>query len=312
MRASFDIVALGEAMVEFNHAGRHDAPTYVQGFGGDTSNAIIAAARQGARCAYVTRLGDDEFGRMCLDLWRSEQVDTSGVVMDASAPTGLYFVHHGPGGHAFSYRRSGSAASRMQPSDLPVALIEGATWLHVSGISQAISASAADTVREAIRIAHEAGTKVAYDPNLRLTLWPLERAREVIVATIALCDLFLPGLDDVRRLAGIDDPARIVDWCHRMGARHVVLKLGSEGCLVSDGGQLTAVAPFRVNAVDATGAGDCFDGAYLARLVAGDDVVSAARWAGVAAALATTGYGAVAPLPGVQAVWDALTGCEAD
>ncbi len=248
---------------------------------------------------------------MCLDLWRTEQIDTSGVGIDASAPTGLYFVHHGPDGHAFSYRRAGSAASRMQPSELPGALLEGATWLHVSGISQAISASATDTVREAVRIARQAGTKVAYDPNLRLTLWPLERAREVIVATIPLCDLFLPSLDDVRLLAGIDDPARIVDWCHRMGARHVVLKLGSQGCLVSDGGQMAAVAPFRVHAVDATGAGDCFDGTYLARLVAGDDAVSAARWAGVAAALATTGYGAVAPLPGVQAVWSALTGREA-
>ncbi|MBB3016413.1 sugar kinase [Cupriavidus alkaliphilus] len=306
MRARFDIVALGEAMVEFNHAGPRGSRTYLQGFGGDTSNAVIAAARQGARCAYVTRLGDDEFGRMCRCLLRREHVDTSGVVLDASAPTGLYFVHHGPDGHVFTYRRSGSAASRMQPGDLPVALLERATWLHVSGISQAISTSATRTVREAIRIARQAGTRVSYDPNLRLTLWPLERAREVIVATLPLCDLFLPSLDDVRQLAGIDDPTDIVEWCHQMGAPHVVLKLGSQGCLVSDGEELTAVAPFRVDAVDATGAGDCFDGTYLARLVAGDDPVSAARWAAVAAALATTGHGAVAPLPGVQAVRNAL------
>ncbi|SPA45792.1 sugar kinase [Cupriavidus taiwanensis] len=310
MRAPFDIVALGEAMVEFNHTGPRGSRTYVQGFGGDTANAVIAAARQGARCAYVTRLGDDEFGRMCLCLLRSEHVDTSSVVIDASAPTGLYFVHHGPDGHVFTYRRSGSAASRLQPGDLPVALLERATWLHVSGISQAISTSAARTVREAIRVARQAGTRVSYDPNLRLTLWPLERAREVIVATLPMCDLFLPSLDDVRQLAGIDDPEAIVDWCHRMGAPHVVLKLGSQGCLVSDGAQSTAVAPLAVQAVDATGAGDCFDGTYLARLVAGDDAVSAARWAGAAAALATTGSGAVAPLPGVQAVWNALSGRE--
>lgn len=233
MRARFDIVALGEAMVEFNHAGARGSRTYVQGFGGDTANAIIAAARQGARCAYVTRLGDDEFGRMCLYLLRAEHVDTSAVVIDASAPTGLYFVHHGPGGHTFSYRRTGSAASRMQPSALPVALLERATWLHVSGISQAISPSATRTVREAIRIARQAGNKVAYDPNLRLSLWPLERARDVILTTIPLCDLFLPSLDDVRLLAGIEEPLGIVDWCHRMGARHVVLC--SYGWRVADG-----------------------------------------------------------------------------
>jgi 2-dehydro-3-deoxygluconokinase len=302
MSPKFDIVAIGEAMVEFNQTGDGGGRTYLQGFGGDTSNAVIAAARQGAKCAYVTRLGDDDFGRMCLDLWRDENVDSSGVAIDPSAPTGIYFVRHDRDGHSFSYLRSGSAASRMQPADLPAALLQSAAYLHVSGISQAISASATDTVREAIRIAREAGVKVAYDPNLRLKLWPLERAREVILATIPQCDQFLPSLDDVRLLSGLDEPGDIVGWCHRMGARNVVLKLGRRGCIVSDGERRTDVAAFPVEAVDATGAGDCFDGSYLGRLAAGIDMVSAARWASAAAALTTTGYGAVEPLPSAQAV----------
>jgi 2-dehydro-3-deoxygluconokinase len=302
MSARFDIVAIGEAMVEFNQTGDGDGRNYLQGFGGDTSNAVIAAARQGARCAYVTRLGDDDFGRMCLDLWRVENVDAGAVAIDPAAPTGVYFVHHDREGHSFSYLRSSSAASRMQPMDLPPALLRSATYLHVSGISQAISASATDTVREAIRIAREAGVKVAYDPNLRLKLWPLERAREVILETIPQCDQFLPSLDDVRLLSGLDEPGDIVDWCHRIGARNVVLKLGNRGCLVSDGKHRTFVAAFRVDAVDATGAGDCFDGSYLGRLAAGTDMVSAARWASAAAALTTTSYGAVEPLPSAQDV----------
>ena len=298
----FDIVAIGEAMVEFNQTGDGGGRAYLQGFGGDTSNAVIAAARQGARCAYVTRLGDDDFGRMCLDLWRAENVDAGAVAIDPSAHTGVYFVRHDGGGHSFSYLRSGSAASRMQPADVPAALLQSVAWLHVSGISQAISASATETVREAIRVAREAGVKVAYDPNLRLKLWSLERAREVILATVPLCDQFLPSLDDVRLLSGLEEPGDIIDWCHRVGARNVVLKLGSRGCMVSDGERRTAVAAFRVDAVDATGAGDCFDGSYLARLAAGVDMVSAARWASAAAALATTGYGAVDPLPSAKDV----------
>jgi len=304
----FDIVAIGEAMVEFNQTGDGDGRTYLQGFGGDTSNVVIAAARQGARCAYVTRLGDDDFGRMCLHLWRTENVDVGGVAIDSSAHTGIYFVRHDRDGHSFSYLRSGSAASRMQPADVPAALMQSATYLHVSGISQAISASANDTVREAIRIARGAGVRVAYDPNLRLKLWPLERAREVILATMPLCDQFLPSLDDVRLLSGLDEPGDIVDWCHRMGARNVVLKLGSRGCIVSDGERRHAVAAFRVDAVDATGAGDCFDGSYLVRLAAGTEMASAARWACAAAALTTTGYGAVAPMPSAQAVRRLLGG----
>src|SRR5438128_2187745 len=120
---SIDIVAIGEAMVEFNQTSQADGRAYLQGFGGDTSNALIAAARQGARCAYVTKLGDDEFGRLCLGLWRDEGIDTQGVGIDPSAPTGIYFVRHGEGGHSFSYLRAGSATSRMQPADVPAPLI---------------------------------------------------------------------------------------------------------------------------------------------------------------------------------------------
>jgi 2-dehydro-3-deoxygluconokinase len=294
---SIDIVALGEAMVEFNQAGDSGGRTYLQGFGGDTSNASIAAARQGARVAYVTRLGDDEFGRMCLELWRSEGVETEGVAIDPSSPTGIYFVSHGKDGHRFSYLRSGSAASRMRPSDVPVELIRRAKFLHVSGISQAISASATDTVFHAIRVAQKAGVKIAYDPNLRTRLWPLDRARAIICATIPLADYFLPSLDDVRLVSGLDDPAEIVDWCHGQGARTVVLKLGKDGSLVSSGVARAPMIAFAVDAIDATGAGDCFDGSFLARLAAGDDAIAAARWASAAAALTTTGYGAVAPLP---------------
>ena len=292
-----DILAIGEVLVEFNQTGDGDGRTYLQGFGGDTSNALIAAVRQGAKGSYFTRLGDDEFGRMCLRLWSEEGVDAADVVIDSNAPTGIYFVRHGKDGHTFSYLRAGSAASRMQPSDIPKRLIEQARFLHVSGISQAISASATDAVFDAIRTARRGSVKVAYDPNLRLKLWPLDRARAIILATIPLTDYFLPSLDDVRLVSGLDDPASIVDWCHLQGAKTVVLKLGREGSLVSYNDRRTPISAFPVDAVDATGAGDCFDGSFLARLAAGADAVSAARWASAAAALTTTGFGAVAPLP---------------
>ncbi len=297
MTKLYDIVALGEAMVEFNQTGEAGGRTYLQGFGGDTSNALIAACRQGARGAYITRVGDDEFGSMLLELWRSEGVDTQAVVLDAAAPTGIYFVHHGEQGHRFSYRRAGSAASLMQPAGLPQGLLANTRFLHVSGISQAISASATATVHAAILLARQAGPQVAYDPNLRLKLWPLERAREVILQTMPLCHHFLPSLDDVQLLSGLSEPREIVAWCHAQGAPTVVLKLGREGSLVSTGAGCVAVAAHAVNAVDATGAGDCFDGSYLHRLAQGDEPLAAARWASAAAALATTGYGAVAPLP---------------
>jgi 2-dehydro-3-deoxygluconokinase len=297
----WDVVALGEAMVEFNQT-RAGEPQYQQGFGGDTSNAIIAAARAGARTAYLTRLGADEFGHNLRALWAQEQVDIHAVSEDATAATGIYFVSHGPSGHAFSYLRAHSAASRMTPAWLhgaPTQCIAQAKWLHLSGISMAISSSACDTVLEAMALARSAGTQVSFDANLRLKLWPLARAQACIRQAIGLCDVFLPSYDDMVTLTGLTDAQAIVDWCHAQGARQVVLKLGAEGAIVSAavGAARSTVPGHRVDAVDATGAGDCFSGNLLARLAAGDRLEAAAHYANVAAALTVQGFGAVASLP---------------
>ena len=296
MEKHFDVAALGEAMVEFNqtHPGK---PQFLQGFGGDTSNAVIAAARAGVKTAYLTRLGQDTFGNALMDLWQQEGVDTSGVERDATAPTGIYFVSHGREGHEFSYLRSGSAASRMTPQWLPRALIADSRILHVSGVSLAISATARETVFEAMAQARDAGTLVSLDSNLRLKLWSLEDARAGITRAIGLCDLFLPSVDDVNVLSGREDPDGIVDWSHSLGAKKVVLKLGADGALVSDGSRRERLAGHRVQMADATGAGDCFCGNLLARMALGDPVFDAARYANAAAAIAVQGFGAVAPLP---------------
>jgi len=290
------ILALGEPMIEFNQT-ESGKPNYLQGFGGDTSNAIIACARQGAACGYITRLGNDDFGRSFLALWKSESVDTRGVGIDEVAHTAVYFVTHGDTGHSFSYLRRDSAASRMRPEHLPTELICGARYLHVSGISQAISQSARDTVQAAITLARAAGVKVSYDTNLRLKLWPIETARAVITATIGEADYLLPSLEDLQAVSGLDAPDAILDWCFAHGATSVVLKCGRDGCIAATVAGRIIIPGHKVEAVDATGAGDCFDGAFIARLDAGDDLVAAARYANAAAALTTTGFGAVAPLP---------------
>ncbi|MET3245324.1 sugar/nucleoside kinase (ribokinase family) [Burkholderia sp. OAS925] len=99
--ANPDILALGEAMIEFNQSAKGE-PKYLQGFGGDTSNFCIAAARQGARTGFVSAVGADHFGRLLIDLWERENVDTAQVRVDPQASTGVYFVSHGPDGHGRS------------------------------------------------------------------------------------------------------------------------------------------------------------------------------------------------------------------
>lgn len=305
MQKTLDIVGLGEGLIEFNQIDPA-APHYLQGFGGDTSNAVIAAARAGARCGYITRIGQDPFGAALLGLWRDEGVDVSAVEVDAHQPSGVYFVTHESGGHAFSYLRAGSAASHMSPAWVAAGarrdMLAASRFLHVSGISMGISASACDAVFQAMESCGDVGTAVSLDANLRLKLWPLARARACIVEAIRYCDIFLPSLEDAQQLSGLDLPDSIIDWAHACGAVRVVLKMGADGALASDGQQRLRLPAYQVRAIDASGAGDCFSGNLLARLVQGADLFGAARYANAAAALAVQGFGAVAPLPAADAV----------
>lgn len=298
--APLDLICIGEAMIEFNQDPR-DASDYLAGFGGDTSNCAIAAARFGATSGYLTQIGDDVFGAQLQSLWRDETVDIAGVRVVPGADTGLYFVTHGPNGHAFTYRRAGSAASRMAPDDAAFApclqQVQRARQLHCSGISQAISNSACDAVFAAIALARKAGARFSYDLNFRPRLWSAEQALPVIARTVALADLFFPSIDEVALLAGASTPEAALQWAHGLGVRSVLLKLGAQGCWVSDASGVTRLPALAVTPLDSTGAGDCFAGTCLARLAAGDSLVDAARAANVAAALSTLGFGAVAPLP---------------
>jgi 2-dehydro-3-deoxygluconokinase len=297
-----DILAIGEPMVEFNQTGGHGSRNYLQGFGGDTSNFAIAASRQGASVGYVSAVGPDLYGRMFRDLWDGEGVDHGLVTTDADAYTAAYFVTHDAKGHQFSFFRSGSAASRMKPADLPAAAIKTAKVVHFSGISLAISNTACDFCCSAVATTREAGALVSFDTNLRLRLWTKDRARAVMTDIIGLADICLPSYDDIAAITGITDHDALVDFCLKRGAKTVALKLGEEGALVANGKERFRIEPKRCNPVDATGAGDTFGGAFVARLIAGDNLAAAGNYAATAAAMSTEGYGAVEPIPRADAV----------
>jgi 2-dehydro-3-deoxygluconokinase len=293
-----DILCLGEPMLEFNQ----QPPTgdgrvlYLEGHGGDTSNAAVAAARSGASVGMITAIGQDAAGDSLQSLWQTEGVDTALVTRDAQAPTGLYIVNHDERGHHFTFYRRGSAASLMRPEGLPEADIAAARVLHLSGITLGISDSACDTGFRAMELARAAGVTVSFDTNLRQRLWPVKRASAAIHTAAGMADILFPSLDDAQALSGLSEPDAIADFYLAL-CPLVLLKLGAEGLLVATRQVRARIPAYKVAVVDATGAGDALAGAFLARSVAGDDVWAAARYANAAAALSTTGYGAVAPIP---------------
>lgn len=289
-----DVLCLGEPMIEFNQVGEG---TYKQTFGGDAANFAVAAARQGARAGLFAALGEDRFGKAFLDLWKREGVDASEVAIDARGYTGAYVVTHDGDGHHFDYLRRGSAASLMDVSRLKPERLARAQALHATGVSQGISKSASALVLAAMAAKREQGGLVSFDTNLRLKLWTLDEAREAIFAALKLCDIARPGLDDARQLFGIDDPDAVADRFFSFGCKVVVMTLGAKGALVASPDRRERVSAPKVEAVDATGAGDCFGGAFLAEYLSTGDMIAAAKYASAAAALKTTKYGAIDGIP---------------
>ncbi len=295
MSVSPDIVCLGEPMTEFVRIG--DGDTYRRGVGGDTSNAAVSAARQGASVGYVTALGTDRFGDAIVDFWGREGVDASAVIRNPDASTGIYFVDPDPSGRFFTYYRKGSAASLLSPEQLPLAYLAGAKVLHVSGITLAVSEPMRASAVEAMRAVAAAGGAVSLDTNLRLKLWSALEARAVIHAAMAYARIIITSLDDSATLTGLSEPGEIVEAYRANGPEIVIVTMGADGLLIEAGGVRAAIPAHPSTPVDSTGAGDSFAGAFLAYWLETGDPMEAARRAAHVAAITVSGYGATAPIP---------------
>ncbi len=294
-----EILGLGEPLIEMVRLpdpidGR---PAYVQGFGGDTSTATIAAARQGARTGYISAVGDDMFGEALRALWTREGVDHTHVHTRTGDPTGVCFIDPDPAGRRFTYARRGSAASQLRPEDLDENAIASARVLHLSGITLAVSATMQEAALAAIGIAVAHGTQVSLDLNNRPALWDTEIAVEVLTTAAAQADIVFASDDEAKLLFGDDTPDAIADRFLGIGAQIVIAKQGAKGALLATSGTRTHIPPAPSNPVDSSGAGDAFAGSFLAwYLETGDSHLAATKAAEVAAAT-VSGLGAVEPIP---------------
>jgi 2-dehydro-3-deoxygluconokinase len=300
-----DIVSIGECMVEFFCDGpMGQARSFQRSFGGDTLNLLAAASRLGRRCGYITRVGNDPFGPGLLDAWRSEGIDLTHAPL-VSGYNGIYFISLLAGGEReFTYYRAGSAASALGPDDIDPQYIASARVVHSSGITQALSESCRAAVKRAFEAARQAGVMTSFDPNLRLKLWPIEQARDALAEVLPLVDVVMPAApEETEQLIGVGDPEQAARHFHDQGVKIAVIKMGSKGCVVSDGGAMRWMPARRAPLVeDTTGAGDAFNGGFLTGLCMGYDAASSASIGAAVAGLKVRGRGAVASLPRMQQV----------
>lgn len=296
-----DVISLGEPMVEFcaTDVGRlSKVPLFKRGWGGDTSNFAVSAARQGLSVAHICRLGGDEFGRSFLDLWESEGMDNSKVIVEPDAWTAIYIISliEG-GGHDFTYYRAGSAASRYSVSDLDHDYLAKAKFFHTSGISLAISKSVREAALEGLRVVRENGGFNSFDINMRSKLWDLETARESLAEAFKVSDVVYASMEDMNTLYGISEPEKAATYLRTLGVETVVVKHGGKGCYVSTDEKRFTMPGYKVDVMDTTGSGDAFDGAWVKGVSMGWDLERVASFCNAVGALTATGLGAVAPIP---------------
>ncbi|MEF2964943.1 sugar kinase [Paenibacillus sp. M1] len=246
-------------------------------FGGAESNVAIGLARLGFRSGWFGRLGNDPLGRRIYKAIRGEGVDVSRAGFAEDAPTGLMLREKALGKSSVYYYRRHSAASMMSPEDLDEAYIASAKILHITGITAALSASSRETVFRAVALAKKHGTKVSFDPNLRLKLWSAEEARGPLLELAAQADYFLPGLDELRLLYNKQRLEELIPELNRLPAVKII-KGGEQETYLLEDGKLSSVPYFLVDQViDSVGAGDGFCAGFLAGLLRGDSHTEAIR-----------------------------------
>jgi 2-dehydro-3-deoxygluconokinase len=310
-----DVVTLGECLVSLV-ATRPGPLAEAAGFdrfvAGAEANVAVGLARLGCDAAYVGRVGNDGFGEAIRRHLRGEGVDTSRLTTDPDAPTGV-MVRERPGlvPAQVLYLRRGSAGSRLTGDDVDTAAAAGtfqdARWLHVTGITPAISATARAATERAVAIGRDSGLTISLDLNLRRRLWSDETAAPVLRALAAQVDVLFGSDDELAVVAGVaqgpdgaGDPVALARACLDVGPRVVVAKLGANGATVVARDEVEPIhrpAVPLATVVDPVGAGDAFCSGFIAARLDGADLVEALEIANACGAAAAAALGDQTGLP---------------
>lgn len=293
MTLPLDVVTLGEAMTLFvaDEAGPLESVAhYSRHTAGAETNVAIGLARLGLTVGWASRLGGDSMARYLLAALRTEGVDCTHVACDPAQRTGFMLKGRALEGEdpPVEYHRSGSAASRMQASDLDVAWLQSARHLHATGVFPALSATCLGTAHRSIDAMRSAGRSISFDPNLRPPLWgSTQQMRDEVNRLAVRADWVMPGLDEGRFLTGMDSPEAIARHYRDAGAQIVVVKLGAAGAYFDGHGQTGHVRSAPVSrVVDTVGAGDGFAVGLISALLEGKTLVQAVErgaWIGARA-----------------------------
>lgn len=294
-----DVFTMGETMLRLSPRKSlrlEQAQNLDMSFGGAESNVAANLARLGKHTVWYSHLPDNPLGRQCVSLLRGYNVDTTAIHWSKNARMGTYYVEFAsePRGIKVWYDRKNSAASYMTPNDLPVKIIKHSRWLHLTGITPALSVSCAQTVTQAMEIARETKITISFDVNYRALLWDLQTASSTLAAYCEMADIVFIAERDARMLFDVGEGQSALEKLNKQFDSTIIMSRGISGCLAFDGEKYYQADAFPVNIVDRLGAGDAFASGVICRLLESATIDEALSFGTALASLALSIQGDIA------------------
>ena len=313
---NFDVVALGELLVDFTMNGMSGQgnPLFEANPGGAPCNVLSMLQRLGKKTAFLGKVGRDSFGEMLKKTVQEQGIDVRNLVMDDKVPTTLAFVHTAPDGdRSFSFYRSPGADMMFKKEEVEVSLLEDTQIFHFGSLSMTDEGIEA-TTKMAVETAKKAGALLSFDPNLRPPLWKsLDIAKEKIAYGISQCDILKISDDEILFFTGTSDiDEGVAAIQKKFGTPLIFATMGKEGSRAYYHDNCTVCGPFlNENTVETTGAGDTFMACVLNGVLDyGMEGLNEQRlydmleFANAAASLITTKKGALKVMPEEKEVRD--------
>ncbi|MCQ2526539.1 MAG: carbohydrate kinase [Lachnospiraceae bacterium] len=314
----FDVVALGELLIDFTENGISEQgnPMLEANPGGAPCNVLSMLQELNRSTAFIGKVGNDNFGRMLMEVVSGQGIDVSGLAFDNEVHTTLAFVHTAPDGdRSFSFYRDPGADVMLTENDVPEEIIAGSKLFHFGTLSMTHEASG-NATKKALRIAHENGLMVSFDPNLRPPLWKnLDDARKAMAYGFEHCDILKISDDEILFFTGEEDIAAGVEKIKKeYDIKLILATMGKDGSMAFYKDMRIAEQSFISDkTIETTGAGDTFMGIALHNVLEKgleamkeDDLRELLKMANAGASIITERRGALKVMPKRQEVMERM------
>ena len=307
---TFDIITIGESLIEFSTNQRlKDAECLHKYYGGDSLVVAVAAKRLNSKVGFVTCLGNDAFKDYMLSSWEKEGLDLSHIKI-VNEKNGIYMVSRvAEQQKEFIYYRKKIAPAKISIQDINEDYVKSTKIIYTSGITQSLSMGSREAVKHAFKMAKENGVITAYDPNFSPLISTKDEAKEYFDEIIHYTDiLFMSSKYDTKSIFDIESLENIIKILIDMGLKTVVIKSGkNNGYYVNDQRCTTFIPFYTKNVVDTTSSGDAFNGAFLHSIAHSHTPIEAAKIASIDAGLQAQGIGAIKSIPYYDEVYKIYT-----